>query len=566
MARIKAVLFDLDDTLYDCTGSLLEAARRRAAREMVAAGLPCTESEAYDLQVRLTQEYGPRYPVFDRIAEMFGAGESLIGRALQAYNSDEVSAIEPFPDVVPTLQALRRMGYRLFLLTSGIHRRQERKIELLGIRPLFDEIVIQDKDLGSVREECLLDLLRRNRLAPQEVVAVGDRLHSDIRVANALEMTTVQVLRGRFKDVLPKNEMEEPDFRIEHIRELLDVLASLLRTERVGARAVVALGGGTGLPVVLQGLKGLAKALTAIVTITDSGRSSGMLRRDLGVLPPGDARNCLVALADTEESGRTLMDLFQYRFTEGRLEGMSFGNLFLAALEKTTGGFGRALREASRILAVQGKVIPPTLSNAHVCARLADGTVVREEVNVRAPGKPRIERVFLEPPDVPVNPEAIKEIGRADLVVIGPGSLYTSVIPNLLVPGIAAALRETPARVVYVCNIVTQAGQTDGYTAEDHVRAVLDHLGHDHVDTVLLNCGVPPQPVLERYRAEGADLVLPPGDGAGRAAARLCGIPVVQEDLLERIEPGAPARMLWEKADLLRHHPERLARALMDLA
>jgi len=559
VGAIKAVIFDLDDTLYDCTGSLLNAARRRAACAMVEAGLPCSEREAFDLQVRLTRRYGPRCNVFDRIAEMYGLGADLVSRALEAYNSDEVGDISPFPDTVPTLRTLRAQGYRLFLVTSGITRRQQRKIERLGIAEFFDEIIIQDKELGIVREECLLDLMRRHALTPAEIVSVGDRIHSEIRVANHLKMTTVQMVHGRFKSLLPKNDLEEPDYRIRRLSEILGVLAAAREPSRRGEPRVVALGGGTGLPLLLEGLKRRTPHLTAIVTVMDSGRSSGVLRRDLGVLPPGDARNCLVALSRSEASERLLKDLFQYRFGEGGLKGMSMGNLLLAALEKMTGSFEGALREASRVLDVQGKVIPPTLNRAHLCARLADGRIVREEVNVRAAGKPRIERVFLDPPDVEVSAEAIQEIQEADLVVLGPGSLYTSVLPNLLVPGIVSALRRSDAPLVYVCNIATQPGQTDGYDAADHVRAVQAHLGGASLDMVLVNTGTPPPEILRRYAAEGAALVAPSDD------LRRMPLQVVARDLVEQLSPDASPRLLWEKKDLIRHHPDKLAEALMDL-
>jgi uncharacterized cofD-like protein len=490
---------------------------------------------------------------------MYNKGEALVEAALEAYNSDEVGDIRPFPDVVPTLEALRQQGYALFLVTSGIHRRQERKVERLGIGPYFDEIIIQDKERGLAKEECLLDLMSRHGLTPQEVLSVGDRIHSEIRVSNFLKMTTVQMIHGRFKSLLPKNELEEPDYRIHKVSELFHLLAIANKGRSLRQKRLVAVGGGTGLPLLLQGLKYHTRNLTAIVTVMDTGRSSGVLRRDLGVLPPGDARNCLVALSDTEQSERELHELFRYRFQDGNLRGMSFGNLFLAALEKITGSFDSALREASRILAVQGKVIPSSLTSTHVCARLSDGTVVREEVNVRATGKARIEEVYLEPADVEVSQEALEEIEQADAVVLGPGSLYTSVITNLLVPGIAAALRRSEARVIYVCNIVTQAGQTDGYSASDHVKALLAHMRERAIDYVVVNNGVPSPDVLERYRAEQAELV-PVDDALFRMPAK-----VVVADLIEKLDPNVPPRLLWEKKDLIRHDPHKLAKAIMNL-
>jgi len=524
MASIKCVIFDLDDTLYDCSGALVDAARRRAALAMVTAGLPCSKEEAYRLQVDLTARHGPRYRVFDHIAERFNMGSELVEAAL--------------------------------LVTCGVHERQERKIALLGLQPLFDEIYINDSEIGAALEECYMDLLRQHGLTPQECIAVGDRIHSEIRVANYLRMTTVQMIHGQYKSLLPKNEVEEPDFRISRISELQDVLvAANKRRHREQAR-LLAIGGGTGLPMVLQGLKTFTRNLAAIVTVTDSGRSSGMLRRDLGVLPPGDARNCLVALSSSTKAGRQLYELLQYRFDNGGLAGMSFGNLFLAALEKITGSFEQALRAASEILAIEGKVIPSTLSDTHLCAVLEDGTIVREEFNVRVPNKSPIAHVYLEPDDASATEEATEEIEQADAIVIGPGSLYTSVITNLLVRGITRAIRRSDARLIYICNIVTQPGQTDGYSAADHVRAIIKYLGEGTLDYVLVNSHVPPPEVFERYRESGAELLV------ADDALRDLGPEVIEADLVEDLKDQ---RVLWEKQDLLRHDPEKLAHVVMEL-
>lgn len=556
MARIKGIIFDLDDTLYDCSSFLVDAARRRAARAMVADALPISEVEALKLQAELVARHGPSCHVFDHIAERFGKGKEFVERALRAYNSDEVEAIQPFPEVSSLLRNLRAQGYMLFLVTSGVHVRQERKIDLLGIRSLFDEIVINDVEIGMELEECFIALLTRHGLTPQEALVVGDRVDAEIRVANYLRMTSVQVLHGRFKSLLPKNEFEHPDFKIGRIGEIQNVLvAANKRRSREQAR-ILALGGGTGLPMVLQGLKAYTRNLTAIVTVTDSGRSSGMLRRDLGVLPPGDARNCLVALSSSDKAGRQLYDLFQYRFDEGGLAGMSFGNLFLAALEKITGTFEQALRAASEILAIEGKVMPSTIANTHVCAILKDGTIVREEYNVRGLNKPPIEHVFLEPEDAHATEEVIHEIEQADTIVIGPGSLYTSVITNLLVKGITRAIRKSNARVIYICNIVTQPGQTDGYTAADHVRAIQRYLGDGSPDYVLVNNKVPPDEILARYKEAGADLLLPDED------LRNLGPQIIEADLCEDL---SQERVLWEKQDLLRHDPDKLARLIVEL-
>ncbi|MBM4036330.1 MAG: YvcK family protein, partial [Planctomycetes bacterium] len=364
---------------------------------------------------------------------------------------------------------------------------------------------------------------------------------------------TVQMLHGRFKDLVPKTELEEPDYKISRISELHHVLRVVNRRNKGGEPRVVAIGGGTGLPVVLQGLKDLTSNLAAIVTVTDTGRSSGEMRLEFGVLPPGDMRNCLVALSD---SSKLLNDLFQYRFAEGRFKGTSFGNLFIAAMAKITGSFESAVRETSRILAIRGKVLPSTYDDVHLCAKLADGSVVEGEVAVRGLGKPPILDVFLRPADVRANEEAINEILRADLIVIGPGSLYTSVVSNLLVPAVPDAIRASKARKVYVCNIVTQPGQTDSYTCADHVAAIERYLGAGVLDTVLINSTVPPAAILERYRGERAELVRV-DDKLGAHRVR-----VILDDLVEDLDHR---RILWEKQDLLRHDPEKLAELIWNL-
>jgi len=553
MPKVKAILFDLDDTLFDCYGLLVEAARRRAARAMVQAGLPCTEEEAYHKQLELAEKHGPRFNVFDAMAQMHGMPGSLAEVALAAYNSEEVGEIQPFPDVPRTLADLRSQGYKLLLYTSGVYARQQKKIQALGIEEYFDDILINDIETGEHRDDCFLDLLAHHHLKPQEVACVGDRIQAEIKTANSLGMTTVQMLHGRFKELAPKSELEEPDHKISRISELQQVLRIVNRRNKGGEPRVVAVGGGTGLPVVLQGLKNFTSNLAAVVTVTDTGRSSGRLRADLGVLPPGDMRNCLVALS---ESSKLLNDLFQYRFSEGALEGMSFGNLFIAAMAKITGSFEAAVRETSRILAIQGKVLPSTYKDVHLCAKLADGRIVQSEHGVREAGKPAIHDVFLDPPDVMANEEAINEILRADLVVIGPGSLYTSVIANLLVPAVPEAIRSSKAKKVYVCNIVTQPGQSEGYSVADHVAAVERYLGDDVLDAVLVNSNVPPEALLDRYREEGAELV--------RIDDKISEhrVQMIFDDLVENLDHR---RILWEKHDLLRHDPEKLAELIWDL-
>jgi uncharacterized cofD-like protein len=272
--------------------------------------------------------------------------------------------------------------------------------------------------------------------------------------------------------------------------KMVDALYRHRRLQR--GPKVVAIGGGTGLSVLLRGLKEYTDHLTAIVTVADDGGSSGRLRQELGVLPPGDFRNCIAALSEAE--GLTSR-LFQYRFGEGvGLNGHSFGNLFIVAMAEVTGSFERALVESSRVLAVRGQVLPSTLQNVTLCADLLEEQPGAEAGWRRVEGESSItqqlgtiERVFLEPEEVLAYPEAVKAILEADLIIAGPGSLYTSVLPNLLVADVTRAIRASHAPKVYVCNVATQSGETDGYSVSDHMRAIQKHVGPGLIDTVLAN-------------------------------------------------------------------------------
>ena len=547
---MKAIIFDLDDTLYDCTGSLLEASRKRAARAMVNAGLPCTEEEAYLLQKKISEIHGPYCPVFNEISNKFNMGHELVRSALKAYNSNEVTDIQLFPDVVPTLKKLAQEKYKLFLLTTGIYERQYKKIELLNLKPYFDEIIINDQEVGLLMEDSFEAIVRKYSLSPQNVVVVGDRVRGELRIAKSKGMVTVQMLHGRFKDETAYDSSNKPDYKIKRFFQL----PTLLKLKDTGKThdnlKILALGGGTGLPIALEGLKTYSENLTAIVTVTDSGRSSGVIREQYGILPPGDVRNCLVALSETEEQEKDLYQLFQYRFNKGSLNGMSLGNLLMAALTDITGSFDQAIKKASKILTIKGRVLPSTLTSTHICAELKDGSVVEEEFNVRAPRKAPIERVFLKSNDVECPPDAISEIEKADIIVIGPGSLYTSVISNLLVGGIKAALQRTKAVKIYLCNIVTQPGQTDNYTASDHIKAIIKYLGEGILDYVLVNNNFPREEIIEKYRKQDADIV------ALDENLEKNNVAIEVTDLIENIEQK---RVLWEKQDLIRHDPEKLA-------
>lgn len=304
---------------------------------------------------------------------------------------------------------------------------------------------------------------------------------------------------------------------------------------------LVVIGGGTGLSVLLKGLKKYTSQITAVVTVSDDGGSSGRLRAELGVLPPGDIRNCLVALAETE----TLMDrVIQHRFQQGgSLQGHNLGNLLLVALTEITGDFVSAIREVSRVLAVRGQVLPATLEHVVLGAVMQDGETIFGETSIRNYGQP-IERLFLTPYCQPI-PETLEAIREADAVIIGPGSLFTSIIPNLLVEGVVEAIAASSAVTFYVSNIMTERGETDGYDAFDHLQVILKHIGEQILDYMIINTGSIDEPRLKRYQEEEAVPV-----AATREAIARLGIQVVERDLVSDRE------VAW-------HDPDKLAAAIM---
>ncbi len=276
----------------------------------------------------------------------------------------------------------------------------------------------------------------------------------------------------------------------------IESLADTIYTRRSLGRGprIVAIGGGTGLSVLLRGLKTYTTNLTAVITVADDGGSSGRLRKELGVIPPGDFRNCLVAMSDTET---LLTDLFQYRFDQGNgLKGHSFGNLFIVAMTEVTESFERALYESSRVLAVHGRIVPATVANLRLSASFKDGTVVKGESAITKKGG-QIDRLFLDPEDAESYPLADEAIQEAEMIVIGPGSLYTSILPNLLVGGISRAIAQSRATKLYVCNVATENGETDGYTVADHVDVLQRHTFPGLVDYVVANDD--PQDVDDRF-------------------------------------------------------------------
>jgi uncharacterized cofD-like protein len=302
---------------------------------------------------------------------------------------------------------------------------------------------------------------------------------------------------------------------------------------------IVAIGGGTGLSTLLRGLKEYTGNLTAIVTVADDGGSSGRLRQELGLPPPGDLRNCIAALADVEP---LMTRLIQYRFNEGTgLEGHSFGNLFIAAMTNVTGNFEEAVRETSRVLAVRGQILPSTLANVSLSAVTEDDEAIHGESQITERGS-RIKQVFLEPANAQAHPDAIRAILNADMIVVGPGSLFTSVLPNLLVEGIRRAIEMSKAMKVYVCNVATQHGETDAFSVSDHYRALAEHVHGGLFHHVIANNNIGRDGLPEAWQAEPVRI-----DGS-----RVNGASVVAADVIS-------------EENRYHHDPHKLAATLLDL-
>ena len=311
---------------------------------------------------------------------------------------------------------------------------------------------------------------------------------------------------------------------------------------------IVTIGGGHGLSALLRGLKQYTRNVTAIVTVADDGGGSGVLRSDINMPPPGDIRNCMQALANTEP---VMEQLLEYRFPEGRLRGQSFGNLLLAALNGISGSFDEAVAKMSQVLAITGRILPVTTENVLLEATFENGAAVLGESKIAAEKKAqdsRILRVRLQPERPKAQPDIFDTLRDADLILLGPGSLYTSVIPNLLVDGVARAIRESAAPAVYIGNIMTQDGETEGMTLSDHVSALLDHSCPGLVDICIANCAPVPPELLERYWEEGAEPIR-----VDREKVEALGVEVVERP------------MISGSSQYARHSPEVLGRTVMEL-
>ncbi|SET47292.1 conserved hypothetical protein, cofD-related [Natronincola peptidivorans] len=315
---------------------------------------------------------------------------------------------------------------------------------------------------------------------------------------------------------------------------------------------IVVIGGGTGLSILLRGLKQFTNNITAVVTVADDGGGSGKIREDLGMLPPGDIRNCIIALAEMEP---TMENLLQYRFEEGTLKGQSFGNLLIASMNGISGSFEEAIKKISEVLAVTGKVYPVTLEDVTLYATLENGTVVKGESNIPIKALEQespIDRVFIKPKDAEGLKEAIEAIESADAIVLGPGSLFTSILPNLLVKNITEALRKTSNKKIYISNMMTQPGETDGYAIRHHLEAIWKHCPKIEVDYVIANNGEVAEDASYKYKQEGASLVKITAED--RESLKNNRVKLVEENLVEI------------KKDYVRHDAVKLSKIIVEMA
>ncbi len=332
------------------------------------------------------------------------------------------------------------------------------------------------------------------------------------------------------------------DVHTERARHAL--LEDLYRRRKLNrGPKIVAIGGGTGLSTLLKGIKRITNNITAIVTVGDDGGSSGRLREEMGVLPPGDIRNCIAALADDED---LVTKLFQYRFKTGEgLEGHSFGNLFLTALCAITGDMVRAVIESSKVLSIRGRVLPSTLDDMRLVAEMEDGTIIKGESNIPESGK-KIKRLYTEPENCKPLEDVILAIHDADIIILGPGSLYTSIIPNILIKDIADAIEKAKAKKIYVCNIMTQPGETDDFSVSDHIKTIIEHADNKKIiDTVLINNYLPDE-VIEAYKKVNSVPVT-----VDKENIKKLGIGIVRKRLIED-----------NTDNLVRHSPSRIGRSI----
>ncbi|UIZ23266.1 hypothetical protein KXD40_003774 [Peronospora effusa] len=594
--RVRAVAMILDDVLYNHSKLLSHLAIERGVAQLLAERAFPTKAAAFEALQIFRNTYGlrKRFPRFvdslmvDPHTKLSPIQAQRVIAAYYESNVPEARSITPFPHVRKILLELQDGGVRhLALLLIGKPEVQRERLKALGVDDLFHQVVhvSPNPSLAQVTS-AMKQLARQLNVPASAVMFVGRKAFYEIKAANTVGMLTVRMLFGKYTSVMPTEEIEQPDFQIESIEQLVPIVK--LADQQMLQPKIVAIGGGTGLAVLLKELRHYPADLTAVVT----GRHSGALRKYLGILPPGDIRNCLVALSDSDE---LLSKLMNYRFRDNFMEGCSLGNLLLAALTDLQGGFDRAVSSIAEILNIHGSVLPATLEKTELCAELTDGSTVISEVNVRSPFVPNeevdsqsdstsstssssgtppsmtqkpghakkkikkapIKRVYLENPNVEAFEPAVRAIEDADIIILSPGGFYTSIIATLLVPGIRDAIARSAGATVYVSNVTTQNGQTDGYTLERTLEVLFTYLGESAIDYLIANNAFPPENVLAPYIERGEELLLPTPEMAASKHPVLLQGQTFQEDLV-----AGHAACEWKKAPMLKHSGRRVAAIL----
>jgi uncharacterized cofD-like protein len=508
--------------------------------------------------LRLIEKYGEKTDVFQRIIDKFNIPNPNEAKmeVIKVYNSDDVPKITLFPEVIPLLKKLKEKKIKTAIVTSGLFGRQTKKIEILNLKNFVDHIIIHDVEKDASKENALKLALKKMNSKPNEVISVGDKIRSEIKISNSIGLRTVRLLHGRFRNDKPTFDLEEADYSISNISEISKILTKI---EKKSFPNIVVVGGGTGTSILLRGLKKLTPNLTAVVAVTDWGRTTGLIRNDFGLMGTGDIRNCLSSLSN--ENG-LMSDLFNYRFKRGAWKDFGFGNIFLAALAETTGSYQKALAETSKILAIKGQVLPATFDSTNICVKLENGKIIEKEVNISSRGnihhkRSPIKKAFLKPANVKPLPEVLKAIKEADVIVIGPGGLFTSVISNLLIKDLSKSIKNSKAKKIFVSNIMTQQGQTDNYSSSKHVQKILDYLNMKKIDYAIFNTKIPDKNFLKAYEKEHAFIVKNDKDKISQLVKNPIYINIIQKN---------PKKQKGEnRLEYLRHDPDKIAQAIINI-
>ncbi|MBI2084532.1 MAG: uridine diphosphate-N-acetylglucosamine-binding protein YvcK [Candidatus Aenigmarchaeota archaeon] len=512
---IKLIIFDLEDVLVN---SWHGVSKRLDIDEQEFRSVDHSDLRK-DLQLgKISEE-----KLFEEFIKRTGTKYSV--EQLKSLVREE---LVPIPGMLEIVKSLRPR-YKLAILSNFTKEWADYLIQKYELDKLFDATFWSfERGIKKPWHESYLEVIKHFSIPPENSLLIDDKIRNT-EAASKL------------------------GFHVITFESLAQCKRELLNLSVNAWPNVVLIGGGTGLPILIKGLRKYDVNITAIVTVMDNGRNSGMLRKDYGILPPGDIRNCLVALSNADE---TLKNAFDYRFLDGYLEGTSIGNLLLLSFTKLFNSFEEAIKQAGKILKIRGKVFPVTGVNTDICAKYENGIVIQGEAQIRNENKVKspIAEVFLKPSEgVKALPEAVEEIENADVIVFGPGGLYTSVIPNLLVAGVPEAIKQSMAKKVFICNVMTQPYVTDDFTVSKHVDALEKYLKGHVLNYVIVNTAHPDETVLEHFTKLGASMVQVDKE-------KLNSIGLIEGNFLnERKE------FKWGELGLLTHDSEKLAASLMKL-